>query len=276
MKIILTTILCIFVFLCSNFISSCRSSKNISKAISKKDSIINEIALDKKTNLDSIKIVESTLQKIDSNFIGFNSFSAKVKVDYNAEGQNVPDVNAFIRIKKDSIIWVNIEKLSFNIVRIIITKDSFFLLHKIDKTITKRPISYFEELTNIPFDYKTLENLIIGNPVYFKKPITTLKQNENTISILSVGDLFKHLITINNSSYLITHSKLDDVDVTRNRTCDLTYDDYEVKDGKSFAKDRNIIISEKTKIEINLKFKQFQFNEDLTFPFSIPKNYAIL
>jgi Domain of unknown function (DUF4292) len=256
--------------------TSCRPTKNISGAINKKDSTITKIVLDPKTNNDSIKIITQALTKIKQNHIHYNTFSAKVKVEYDAEGQNVPDVTAYIRVKKDSIIWINIEKFLINVARLVITKDSIFVLNKLEKTITKRPFGYLQELAQIPFDFNTVENLLVGNPIYFSDTVTTFKKNENTTALLSIGNLFKHLITINNDNYLIQHSKLDDVDITRNRTCDLSYGDYDQKDNMQFSKERTIVVSEKTKLQIDLKFKQYSFNETLNFPFSIPKSYKNL
>jgi len=71
----------------------------------------------------------------------------------------------------------------------------------------------------------------------------------------------------------VMHSKLDDVDSTRNRTADLTYDDYVGKGNILFATTRSIGFSEKTKVDIELNFKQFDFNIPLNYPFNIPKKY---
>lgn len=68
-------------------------------------------------------------------------------------------------------------------------------------------------------------------------------------------------------------SKLDDLDELRNRTCHLSYSDYEDKKGVSFATKRQVSVAEKKKIDIKLDFKQYDFNETLSFPFPIPKNY---
>jgi outer membrane lipoprotein-sorting protein len=41
-----------------------------------------------------------------------------------------------------------------------------------------------------------------------------------------------------------------------------------------FATKRRISIAEKKKLDIRLDFKQYAFNETVSFPFSIPKNYS--
>ena len=71
------------------------------------------------------------------------------------------------------------------------------------------------------------------------------------------------------------HSKLDDIDATRNRTCDITYDNYENAGNFNFSTKRKITVAEKSKLDIEMKFKQFDFNVPLNFPFGIPKNYKL-
>ena len=71
------------------------------------------------------------------------------------------------------------------------------------------------------------------------------------------------------------HSKLDDLDVARNRTADITYGDYENKSGFDFSTYREITVSEKNKLDIRLNYKQYEFNKDLSVSFRVPKNYKI-
>jgi hypothetical protein len=46
----------------------------------------------------------------------------------------------------------------------------------------------------------------------------------------------------------------------------LTYDDYENKKGVNFPTRRTISVAEKKKLDIKLNFKQYDFNETLSFP----------
>jgi hypothetical protein len=80
---------------------------------------------------------------------------------------------------------------------------------------------------------------------------------------------------LHGNDHLVWHSKLDDVDILRNRTCFLNYADYENKKGVNFSTSRTITVTEKTKLDVKLNFKQYEFNETLSFPFSVPKNYKL-
>jgi hypothetical protein len=81
------------------------------------------------------------------------------------------------------------------------------------------------------------------------------------------------LLTVNKDDFTLQHSKLDDVDAVRARTAYLTYGDYQMKNGFHFSTHRKITVSEKSKLDIEMEFKQFDFNVDLSFPFTVPKNY---
>jgi outer membrane lipoprotein-sorting protein len=43
--------------------------------------------------------------------------------------------------------------------------------------------------------------------------------------------------------------------------------------GIRFATERQISVSERSKLDVDMNFKQFSFNETLDFKFPIPKNY---
>jgi uncharacterized protein DUF4292 len=252
------------------FLISCRSTKKIQTAIAKKDSVELQ-GLHAKD--DSIRFINEIFQQLKMNRINFTTFSAKINVDYKTDDKNY-DVNAFVRMYKDSVIWISVNAiLGIEALRALITKDSVKLLDKQNKEYTSRAVSYLQEVSALPLDLATLQDLIIGNPVFLDSNIINYHISDKEVTLLSVGEWFKNLLTINEKNNQIEHIKLDDADIIRNRTCDLIYSDYENKKGINFSTKRKITITEKKNLNIKLEFKQFDFNEPLTFPFSIPKNY---
>lgn len=253
--------------------TSCRSTRKIQTAIGKKDTdtIVTSPGQGKP---DSASIIRQHYSNLASNRIDFTTFSAKVDVDYqDAEGKKY-DVNAHIRMYKDSVIWVSITAiLGIEGLRALITRDSVKLLNKQDKIYSVRSVTYLQDVIALPLDLNSLQDLLVGNPVFLDSTIVSYSNTPHSISLLSTGEFFKHLLTISNPGGLIQSSKLDDVDELRNRTCYLTYSDYEAKKGIPFSTRRTISVSEKKKLDIRLNFKQYEFNETLSFPFSVPKNY---
>ena len=175
---------------------------------------------------------------------------------------------------KDSIIWLSVTgPLGIEGLRAYITKDSVKLLDKQKKEYVIRSVSYLQEITELPLDLTSLQDLLLGNPVFLDSNIVSYSKYPNSISLQSNGEFFKNLFTVSEPERLVQSSKLDDIDELRNRTCYLTYTDYEDKKGIKFSAKRSINVTEKKKLDIELNFKQYEFNETLSFPFNVPKNY---
>ena len=265
------------IILCSFFLAglfACRSTKKLQTAINKKDTITVN-ATPTPIHEDSLSPAIAFLDSFKKNIISFQTFSAKVKVQYEDRNGKQPDVNAFIRMKKDSIIWVSISATFLNIeaFRIMITPDSISILNKLDKTYENHPLDYLESVSHIPLNFSTLQNLLIGNPIYVGDSILSFKKTENYYLVSTIDSLFKNLLTIAADNHYLEKSKLDDRDVTQNRTADLYYSNYEMANNFAFPTYRQIMVAEKSSVNISLNFKQYEFNKELSYPYNIPRNY---
>jgi hypothetical protein len=264
----------LFVTCCFLALSSCRSTKKIQTAMTKKDTAVNVLPANN-PHADSIRFMDETMAKLNKNRIEFETFSGKINADYQGTDGKKYDVNVFVRMKKDSIIWLSVNgALGIEGMRVLIDKDSVRILNKLDKEYQVRSMEYLQEVAALPLDLRSMQELIIGNPVFLDSSVLSYRLEGENISLLSEGNWFRHLITLHANDHVVLHSKLDDLDIKRNRTCFLNYNDY-VNGGQGyFSTSRIISVTEKSKLDVKLSFKQFQFNEMLTYPFSIPKNYS--
>ncbi len=253
----------------------CHSTKSLQSAISKKDTIVEKVPLIvKDSSFNSIPALE-VLNALNKNKIDFRTFSSKAKIEYEDHNGKQPDFNAFIRLQKDSVLWISISStfLGIEAFRLYITPDTIILLNKLDKSVEYHPFNYIEGFAHIPMDFNLLQNILIGNPVYVGDSVVSYRQTENHILIGTVSGYFKNLITLSAGNNHLERIKLDDVDLNQNRTASLLYGDYEKNAGFDFATDREINVSEKSKVDITIQFKQYEFNKELSFPFNIPRNY---
>lgn len=251
----------------------CRGSKKLQSTVTNKDSVIMHLVNPMES--DSGKLVHDTFEKIAHNTIAFNTFSGKIKVDYKDSRQRKYDFNSFVRIQKDSVIWVSISAvLGIEAFRVLITPDSVKIINRLDNYYQFHTTDYIREITQLPADFYTLQDILIGNPLFIDSTNVLLyKETEQNISIATAGEYFKHLLTMRKEDFAITHSKLDDVDIIRNRTADFSFDDIVSVQGRLFSNKRTIVITEKNRIDITLDFKQAEFDKPLTFPFNIPRGY---
>jgi hypothetical protein len=260
-------------------LSACRTTKKIQTAISKVDTTVVQPppVVVVPAGEDSAATIKANYQLIAAKAIDYSTFSAKIEVDYiDPEGKKY-NVNAHVRMQKDSTIWISITAiLGIEGLRALITKDSIKILDKQNKTYTARGIDYLEDLTALPLTLQSLQDLFIGNPVFFTKNIIGYSRAQENISLKTSGDFIKGLFTFNETSKQLQSTKLDDANELKNRSCLMTYDKYEDKKGKPFAEKREIRITEKSTMTFRFDYKQYEFNETLSFPFSIPKTYKAI
>lgn len=259
--------------ICALLFTSCRSTRKITEVVAVKDSTTKLI---KPAADDSARLVAEAFDNIKKNHIDFNSFSAKMKVDYDDSKGRKYDFNSFVRIQKDSLMWISIvAALGIEAFRVKITPDTIMILDKLNKTIEIKPIAYLQEITQLPFDFNTLQNLIIGNPVYLDGSVTSFKKSDEITTMSIAGSFFKHLMTFRKGDFALVYSKLDDIDLSKSRTANLAYADYQMNGTSIFSNVRRISVAEKNRIDVDLEFKQVEFNKALTFPFNIPRNYKM-
>ena len=253
---------------------ACKSTRTIQSAINTRvDSTAIVLAA---ARADSIEFIKDQYDSLLSQRIDYNSFSGKIDLDYEESDGKKLNVNAQVRIKRDSVIWLSLTAI-FGIegVRACITPDSVKLMNKQDKTYLVRPISYLQELTSLPLDLRSLQDLLVGNPVFLDSNFQQYSRGSGLISLQGNNNLFRKLLTIGESDKLMSSYKLDDLNASRPRTSYLTYGDYENKLGAWFARRRTVQVSEKKIFLVKLNYKQYAFNETLSFPFVVPKNYKI-
>lgn len=253
-------------------LASCRSTRTISNAVTKKDSAVK--AVPAVAVVDTQQLIQEALQQVRANRIDYQTFNAKVAIDYKGTDGKGYGVNANIKMYKDSAIWVSANAiLGIEAMRVLVTKDSVKLLNKLEKVYTARSIEYLQEVTSLPLNLYTLQDMIIGNPVYLDSNIVQYSNGNGVISLMSLGEFFRNLVLLNETDKRIIQSKLDDTNPLHSRTADLWYSDYETKKGPLFATRREIAVSGKGRLEIKLDYKNYAFDEPVEFPFSIPKNY---
>jgi hypothetical protein len=267
------------------FVVGCRSTKNLSKVIAIQathtdttgDAARLAALPPRDAHADSMAVIAKALAGIAHNHLDFQTFSGHMHVHYESGDGKDNELSVIVRIRKDSFIWIsinaNVGPVNIEAFRVLITRDSVKILDKMKKVARLRSVSYLKEQVNLPVDYKTVQDLLIGNPIFLDTShVLYYRADPKGLSLFSVGAAFSNFLTLNPDN-TPRHSKLDDIDPLRARTCDVTYGDYDYSAQVAFSTYRKISVAEKSKVDIEIGIKQYKFNEALSVPFSIPKNY---
>ena len=126
------------------FIVTTLISCDILKKSNSENNVLNDISLSEK----------ELIKKINSHNISpeWTSISSKIKI--NKEDQETT-INAQIRIKKDSAIWISVKAaLGIEIFRTMITPDKIYYINRINKGYFIKHISQAEKLLKTNISYK--------------------------------------------------------------------------------------------------------------------------
>ncbi len=215
-------------------------------------------------------------EKVAGNHLSFQTFSAKAKIDFENDKGGQQGITAYVRIQKDSAIWISVRPVfGIELMRLLITPDSVKIIDYFKKTVYVRPLNYLQQLINIPYDFQTLQDLIVGNPVYFSDSIGEIKKTPSTISFTCTGKDYINQFNVFADDYLLQESKLMDRAALHRRSCDLTYGDYKSVSGKHFASKRKIFVVDKKVTQILIDFTKADFDLPLSFPFAISSKYSM-
>lgn len=226
-------------------------------------------------NAEAAAFNKDLLGKIQSNVIAYKTFSAKLKVDYESDTKSPPEVTANIRMTRDSLIWISVSApIIGEVARAIITPDSLKAVNKMDKKIYLRDMKNAQDLLNIPFDFKTLQDMIVGNPIFLTDSIFQVVKTPAVISFSCESEVFTSLFNVFADDYVLQQSKVMDKDKEKGRSCELTYGEYKTMGGHKFATRRRVFVEAKGVTKINMEFNKVDFDQPVSYPFSMPAAYT--
>ncbi len=107
---------------------------------------------------------EYLARKLESNRLSATWFEGKARIDYN-DGNQVVRVNATIRMREDSAVWVAVRKLGFEVARALITSDSVFVIDRFNNAFYAYDLQYLSQTYQLPASLPILQNILLGNPL---------------------------------------------------------------------------------------------------------------
>jgi hypothetical protein len=226
----------------------------------------------KKEDLNSLS-ANQILKKYYANKSDFKTLYIKSNVKYNDEKQS-QNLTAEIKIKKDEQILVSIRFLGITMAKALITPASVSYYEKLNSTYFEGDFSTLSKWLGTDLDFNKVQNILIGQAIddlTKGKYQDSLVGQEYRLEELSKSNTKKYFF-LGKDSFLL--SKQEIIQTAENRKIEVLYSDYKKYNDSPIPSD--IVINaeqEKGKTEINLGYNTITINEELNFPYSVPKDY---
>ncbi|MEN9958905.1 MAG: hypothetical protein RLZZ474_1149 [Bacteroidota bacterium] len=118
--------------------------------------------------------------KEEADDLVFSFLKAKSRVAWKS-GNNTDNYSVDIRVKKDSIIWVNISQSGLTGATGLFSQDRVQFYQKISGEYYNLTYDSLSTMMGFRIDYRMLQSLIVGNQPFKKNNSRVIRENENII-----------------------------------------------------------------------------------------------
>lgn len=230
---------------------------------------------------------DSLLMFINDSAFRAERLSGKAEVETDIEGES-HSFDITIRVRKDSAVWISISPLlGIEVMRVLITRDSVKYLDRLHKKYQVTGYHFLNDLLRMNLDYEIIQGVLTGNLFSYKKnKFNSVYNDEDKFYILSTlgkrklkrsleeKDPNKPIIQdmwVSDSTFRITKLSIEDNKIDKTLLTD--YDDFRHTNTGMFPfKSKTKITAEKI-VNISIDYSKIMVNEELEFPFHIPRSY---
>jgi len=132
-----------------------------------------------KKTLEPQKVDDAEL-RLATEDLNFNYLKAKSKIVWKTQ-QNQDTYTVDIRMKKDSLIWVNISQTGITGATGLFSKNKVQFYQKINGEYFNVTYDSVSVMMGFKVDYNILQSLIVGNQPFKKNNSRVIRENENII-----------------------------------------------------------------------------------------------
>ena len=219
--------------------------------------------------------LDSLLSALENHNLDFDWFDAKAKIKFESPEES-GSATCRIRIKKDSVIWMNFKKLGVEASRVLIRPDSFFIIYRLEKSFERGSISDIRRIYEIPINFDWIQQMVFGNlPIPTAEDESVLLEDSSYYHLRSsLPDYYADYILAGDLT--VFQVKLED---QQERVVSLDFSDYKyIQDSLKFAylRQYQIPLENGADIIARFDFSNVVLNVPKAIKFKIPDSYKEL
>ena len=199
--------------------------------------------------------------------------SAKAKIKFSDEDRNMT-VFSSIKMRKDSVIWLNAKAFGIEAGRVMIRPDSIFVIDRLNKRYMEKDIWWLQDEFGLPVDFKGLQAMLLGNPIFFNSDLTVEKDSTHYV-LGGENDRYKTAYKADGLTFKMVEMLISQPKDNRMGLIQLS--DYQMlANGQSFSFNRNIGMSspETGKTTVRIEMTKVDVDVPVSIPFSVPPRYT--
>jgi hypothetical protein len=226
------------------------------------------------SNKGFIKAKKATLSEVlelmEVNKRQYVWFSAKAKVKVDGPEGSIGG-RANIRMIKDSLIWMNFKKMSIEGSRALMTRDTFFIVYRLDDMYETGTLDELLDAYKINLRFDELQDYVAGNIYIPKAEEVKSFEVKDRFRLDFIHESNKMTYWLDGLGRLLKLSIDDDFNRSLTLTCQSFNDQGYAETREFLVKDESGQLS-----KIKFDFSQIEFDEPKNIAFAVPAHYRKL
>lgn len=215
------------------------------------------------------------VQALEDRNVQWDWLISKAGINIDSPAEKVGGT-MYLRMKRDSVIWVMVKKFGVEAARAQITPDSFQIVYRLDRSYDEGRIEDLMYHYKLDLGFEDMQQMMFGNVMLPDSNFIKVKQSETEHLVNGISGDLKITYGLDPYQLLLQRILIND---SRNRDLRIEYLNYrEVeKYGKIPFERRYLLPYSKTEnASLKLEFKDFDINKPRAIKFSIPSRYERL
>lgn len=197
---------------------------------------------------------------------------AKIKIETPEENTSG---TVYLRVKKDSMVWMVFKKFSVEASRMLLTPDSLFIIYRLEKKFERGSIEELEQQLKLKIDFKTVQEIIMAKPLLPDSfPLHSAFEKPFHYRLSGMHNDIRVAFKINAFDLLINEMVYTD---TMDRTVIIRYSDYKMHNEKvkiPYLREYIFPLDEPKRAYFKFDFQSIEFEKPERTIFNIPTQYV--
>ncbi|MFN2261092.1 MAG: DUF4292 domain-containing protein [Psychroflexus sp.] len=218
------------------------------------------------------KSARLVLKNFEKNQADFKTVNGRMKASYKSEDDS-QSVSITYRIEKDKAIWMSAKYMGvLPLAKIYVTPERVQYYEKLNQTYFDGDFSIAKDFLGIKVDFQSLQNLLIGNAMFELDKREMLFNNSAYVFTQMIEKTLAYAAEINAENFRLKSQSLQN---SNQESLEINYPKFQDIDKQKFPSKIELNAKKMDeRVQIDIEYRTIIFDEDLSFPFSIPSNYT--
>lgn len=202
-----------------------------------------------------------------------HSLTARAKVFAEGDGMAIEANANFVWIR-DSALWVNVKKLGIEAVRALVTRDSVFIINRLENTYTAKDLGSLQRQYSLPEGFPLLQQLMLASAWLTPDMLLQSDIKDSLHRLIGANNQYSIDYRIEEGSYHLRSETF--VQQRDARILTLKFDQFKKLPGAGvfpYLRRIEAFSPDNGAVNLEIEFTDVEFNTPATFRFDIPAHY---